>query len=124
MPQPIPLQQFSEFLSHLLQIELDGFPVPKSRYGSAGGLYPVQTYLYIKPGRVEGLAAGVYYYHPKDHSLVLLSPDAHLDRSIHMPTNRLLFDASAFSLFLIGQLDAITPLYGAHSQDFAMLEAD
>jgi amino acid adenylation domain-containing protein len=123
LPQPIPLQQFSQFLSCLLQLELDGFPVAKSRYGSAGSLYPVQTYLYIKPGRVEGLAAGVYCYHPKDHGLVLLSADAHLERSLHAPMNRLLFDASAFSLFLIGQLDAITPLYGAHSRDFAMLEA-
>ncbi|MEW6499837.1 MAG: AMP-binding protein, partial [Cyanobacteriota bacterium] len=42
----ISLEQLSQLLSCLLQIELDGSSVPKYRYASAGGLYPVQTYLY------------------------------------------------------------------------------
>jgi SagB-type dehydrogenase family enzyme len=38
---------------------------------SAGGLYPVETYLAVN--RVEGIKAGVYHYQVPDHGLVLLA---------------------------------------------------
>jgi len=122
-PRQISFEQFSQFLSCLRQVELDGLPLPKYQYGSAGSLYPVQTYLYVKPDRVEGFAAGTYYYHPKKHRLVLLSADVHIDRSVYPPGNREIFDGAAFSLYLIGQLDAILPMYGEWFSDFCMLEA-
>lgn len=118
----IPLEQFSQFLSCLLQIELDGSPLPKYRYASAGNLYPVQTYLYIKPNRIEGLEAGFYYYHPQDHRLVLLNATTEIDGSIYR-VNQPIFEQAAFSLFLIGQLSAIAPMYGELAKDFCLLEA-
>ena len=120
--EPIPLDQFSGFISPLYQIKLDD--KPKYLYASAGGLYPIQTYLYIKPGRVEGLSAGIYYYHPVDHRLLLLSENVDLDPAIHDPlVNRPVFDESAFSIFLIAQLGAIAPMYGDRSMHFATIEA-
>ena len=123
LQQPISLQQLSDFLACLWHVDLEGASAPKARYGSAGSLYPVQTYLYVKPDRVDGLPAGVYYYHPHQHRLVLLSSEASIDGSVHVPTNRALFASSAFSIFLIGQLNAIRPMYGEHSQHYATLEA-
>ena len=121
--QTIPFERFSQFLSCLRQVELEGSPLPKYRYGSAGSLYPVQAYLYVKPKRVESLAGGTYYYHPQEHQLVLLSSDAHIDPGLYPPGNREIFEASAFVLFLVGQLEAITPLYGEWARDFCLLEA-
>jgi len=116
------LDRFSDFLTCLRQIEVaDGSP--KYRYPSAGSLYPVQTYLYVKPNRVEGLAGGTYYYHPVDHRLVLIQPDAVIHADAHFPDNRSVFEESAFSIFLIAQLRAITPMYGDLSRDFCVLEA-
>ena len=66
----IGFENFSQFLSNLSAIQLDGMALPKYLYGSAGGLYPVQTYLHIKPNRVEGIPGGTYYYHPFDGELV------------------------------------------------------
>lgn len=120
-PEPIHFDQFSRFLSSLYHIELDG--LPKYRYASAGGLYPVQTYLSVKSGRVEGLAPGTYYYHPRAHQLLLLSPDAQVERTLHAPNNRAIFDESAFSIFLVGQLSGIEPMYGKLARDFCVLEA-
>jgi amino acid adenylation domain-containing protein len=119
----IPLKQLGQFLSCLLQIKVDGSPLPKYRYASAGGLYPVQTYLYIKPNRVEGMDAGFYYYHPADHRLVVLSAATEIKSSVYIGKNQPVFEQSAFSLFLIGQLSAIAPMYGELTKDFCLLEA-
>ena len=121
--EAISFDRLSDFLSCLLRVDVDGGSSPKHRYGSAGGLYPVQTYLFIRPGRVEGVRGGTYYYHPHDHSLVLLSRDAHIESRVHAPTNRRVFEGSAFSIYLVGQMNAIRPMYGDYSQHFATLEA-
>ncbi|BAY46057.1 peptide synthetase [Scytonema sp. HK-05] len=122
LPQPISLEQLSQFLSCLQQMKLDDYPLPKYHYPSAGSLYPVQTYLLIKPNRVEGLEAGIYYYHPAAHRLVLLSVTSEIESSVY-GGNQPLFEQSAFSLFLIGQLSAIAPIYGELAKDFCLLEA-
>jgi amino acid adenylation domain-containing protein len=114
---PVSFARFSEFLRSLQHIQLGG--LPKYRYGSAGGLYPIQVYLYIKPDRVEGIAGGAYYYHPGDHCLVpLAGPDAAAE-----PDGAAMFTESAFSIFLVAQLDAIVPMYGEWGRDFCLLEA-
>ncbi|TBR56739.1 hypothetical protein B4U84_28365 [Westiellopsis prolifica IICB1] len=118
----ISLELFSQFLGCLRQMQLDGFPLPKYRYPSAGSLYPVQTYLYVKPDRIAGLTAGFYYYHPAEHNLVLLNPESAIASSIY-GSNQLIFEQSAFSVFLIGQLNAIAPMYGELAKDFCLLEA-
>jgi SagB-type dehydrogenase family enzyme len=82
----------------------------------------VQAYVYVKPGRVEGLLAGGYYYHPRLHRLIQLSADL-LAADVHGPRNRPIFERSAFSLFLVGQLTAIAPLYGQLAREFCLLEA-
>jgi SagB-type dehydrogenase family enzyme len=115
-------EQFGEFLRCLLAIEVPELPFPRYRYGSAGGLYPVQVYLYTKPDRIEGVSEGIYYYHPIAHKLVLISDDTCIDRSI-FPGNDEIFDEAAFAIFLIADLDAISPMYGVRSRDFCMIEA-
>ncbi|MCP4996507.1 MAG: amino acid adenylation domain-containing protein, partial [Gammaproteobacteria bacterium] len=123
MAEPIPFEQFGPLLACLMPQIFANTVLPKYRYGSAGSLYPVQTYLYIKPDRVVGVAGGTYYYHPLEHRLVLLSAEAQLNREVHGGVNRKVFDQSAFSLFLVGELAAIEPMYGPMARDFCLLEA-
>ncbi|MFZ6027918.1 MAG: non-ribosomal peptide synthetase [Chloroflexota bacterium] len=121
-PALIPAADFGRLLSSLRQLALDG--QPKYLYGSAGGAYPVQTYLHLKAGRVEGLAPGTYYYHPVQHQLITLTPAVALDRNIHSPfVNQPIFDTAAFSIFLVAQMSAIAPLYGERSLHYAAVEA-
>jgi SagB-type dehydrogenase family enzyme len=121
--QPLKLEQFSQFLSCLIQLNRDNLLLPKYRYPSAGSLYPVQTYLLIKPNRIEDIEGGVYYYHPREHSLILLKAYVEIPSNIHVANNQTQFEQSAFSIFLIGQLNAITPIYGELAKDFCFLEA-
>ena len=122
LPEPIPLADFSEFLSCLLQMKLDDFPLPKYRYPSAGNLYPVQTYLLIRPNGVQGLSPGIYYYHPGEHRLILVNAAGEIEADIY-GGNQSIFQQSAFSIFLIGKISAIAPMYGELAQNFCLLEA-
>jgi amino acid adenylation domain-containing protein len=94
------------------------------RYGSAGGLYPIQAYLVVRPGGVEGVAPGAYYFDPLRRALVPTAAGDVLSRDAYGPlVNRPIFDASAFALFLVADLAAIAPLYGERSPHYATLEA-
>jgi len=122
LDDPIPLEDFSEFLSCLLQNKIDDFPLPKYRYPSAGNLYPVQVYLWIKPNGVRGLPAGIYYYHPAEHNLILVNATEEIEQDVY-GSNRSIFQQSGFSIFLIGKISAIAPMYGELARDFCLLEA-
>ncbi|MEZ4736214.1 MAG: amino acid adenylation domain-containing protein [Caldilineaceae bacterium] len=120
--ETIELDTLSQFLTCLMPIQLPNAPLLKYRYPSASGLYPIQAYLYLKEGRVAGLAKGFYYYHPLQHQLILLSTD---DRTVHHlfpDANQAIFDEAAFALWLIADMAAIAPMYGQLARDFALLE--
>ncbi|MET8681501.1 nitroreductase family protein, partial [Streptomyces sp. NPDC004647] len=118
---PVPLDAIGRLLEPLRAD--DQGPFPTYRYGSAGALYPVQTYLYVAPGRVGGLDGGTYYYDPRQHRLVSLDADAELDPAIHAPDNQGTFRSSAFSVFLVARREAVEPMYGKRARDFCLLEA-
>jgi amino acid adenylation domain-containing protein len=120
--KPVPIAALAEMLECLRRVRVDG--KLKYAYASAGGVYPNQVYLHVKAGRVEGLTAGTYYYHPVEHALQLLEPNVELDRSIHIPfINQPVFDEAGFSVFIVARLAAIAPVYGDRSWHFAVLEA-
>ena len=120
--RPLELSALGGWLGQLAQVLDEG--QRRYRYGSAGGTYPVQVYLWIKPGRVAHLD-GAYYYHPERHSLQAISGGARAvtreayDRLI----NRAIFEEAAFAVFLVAQLGAIEPIYGPRGRHFATLEA-
>ncbi|MEN7546957.1 amino acid adenylation domain-containing protein [Rapidithrix thailandica] len=117
----IPFTQFSEFIALLRQHRLG--EACKYLYPSAGGKNAVQTYLHIKPGKVEGLNGGVYYYHPEEHQLYKVNESESLTIDIHYTENQELDKLSAFQMFLVIQLKAMTPVYMDFSQELATLEA-
>ncbi|MCI5193670.1 MAG: amino acid adenylation domain-containing protein [Candidatus Electrothrix sp. AU1_5] len=117
------MEALSALLAALQPMNFSESPLPKYRYGSAGSLYPVQTYIWIKPDQVAGLAGGLYGYDPPEHRLVRLSTEAAFDETLHGGMNRKVFTESAFSLFLISRMSAIEPMYGRLSRDFCLLEA-
>jgi amino acid adenylation domain-containing protein len=123
LDEPITLTQLGQLLSCLRPRSFPNGVLPKYWYGSAGSLYPVQSYLYIKPDRMTDLAGGFYYYHPINHKLVLLSSAATINQELHGGTNQIIFDQSAFSLFLVAEYQAIEPMYGSSARDFCLLEA-
>ncbi|HYO13133.1 MAG TPA: amino acid adenylation domain-containing protein [Thermoanaerobaculia bacterium] len=121
--EPVPLEEVSQLLGSLSAVEIEGAPFPKRRYGSAGGLYPVEAWLYVKPGRVARLAGGTWRYDARRHRLVLLREDVHIAPAVVPAANRRLFEDAAFVLFLVARRSAIEPLYGVRAGRYAALEA-
>lgn len=118
----IPLHKFSEFISCLGQVSITGETFPKYRYGSAGNLYPVQTYLYFKPSAVEPVSSGVYYYDPVGHHLVPLTQGIEITEELVGQANRATFTSSSFTIFLIAKSSAMTTIYGDESLRFITIE--
>ncbi|MFD1319760.1 amino acid adenylation domain-containing protein [Micromonospora sonneratiae] len=119
---PISAEALGLLLAALAEREVDGRA--KFQYGSAGGTYPVQTYLYVKPGRITGVAGGTYYYDPAAHRLVTIGNDRELSPDAYdYFVNRPVFESAAFALFLVAQRTAIEPLYQDQSLAFCNIEA-
>ncbi|MGH9348411.1 MAG: amino acid adenylation domain-containing protein [Vicinamibacterales bacterium] len=119
----VPRESLNTLLSHLVQLELDGFALPKYLYPSAGSLYPVQIYLHARPGRVEGVEGGSYYHDPGSHRLYPLTAGSDLPVSSFGGVNLRVAEQAAFSIFLVGELAAIAPMYPEQARDFCLLEA-
>jgi Nitroreductase family len=52
--------------------------------GSAGGRFPLELYIAVPDG--APVPAGVYWYHPQEHSLVLIGPPPHGDSPVVVVT--------------------------------------
>ncbi|GAA3747374.1 hypothetical protein GCM10022402_28450 [Salinactinospora qingdaonensis] len=83
--------------------------LPKYAYASPGALYATQ--LYLETDGVAGLDAGVYYYHPIDHTLVRVGDAPTTDR----PGPYLLVHFS-------GKKRAIEPVYKNNIQEVLEFE--
>ena len=119
--ETVPLKKIAAVLATLDQQLIDGRP--KYKYASAGSLYPVQCYVYIKEGRVEGVDGGLFYYHPERRELINLHHGQCLSPDLLPGVNRPLAQECAFQIFLVANLDAIEPIYKQHGLNLCMLEA-
>ena len=79
---PLSLEELSFLLwatQGITAVQRDAAGVIEQRFRaapSAGGRYPLETYLAIR--RVQGVAAGIYRYAPNEHQLVLVREDAEI----------------------------------------------
>nr|WP_260860122.1 non-ribosomal peptide synthetase [Streptomyces cupreus] len=119
----VPLAELARLLNCLRAVGAEHRPVPKYRYGSAGSLYPVRTYVYVRPGRVGGLPGGTYYYDPLAHQLCTVRSGVELPASIHLSMNQDAFSSAAFLLLLVGPMAEVEQMYGRRAHDFCLIEA-
>ena len=120
--EPLNIDALSDWLGALQVMPVDGAVLPKRRYGSAGGLYPVRLYLLVKAGAVTGLAGGAYVYDPAGHALNQVG-DADFERQLFGDVNGAVADQAGLAIVFVGHLPAIAPLYGDWSRDACLIES-
>ncbi len=69
-PQPMKREELSQIMWAASGITAEAQGLPLRTAPSAGGLYPIETYVVVN--RVHGMESGVYHYFPPDHTLELL----------------------------------------------------
>ncbi|MEN1938908.1 SagB/ThcOx family dehydrogenase [Paenibacillus sp. 102] len=120
MEKSVYFSKFSDLLSALKQIKEDKIYY---HYASAGGLYPIDIFVYVKPKRVEGMKAGFYYYSPSENSLLVVNNIDQVIKSDHEIINQELYNQSAFSIYLVYNANASIPKYGSDGYLFACIES-
>lgn len=91
-------------------------------YASAGGLYPIDIYLYVKDKRVQGIQGGLYYYSPIKNSLLLVSKSCVITEEAHLFNNKSIFKESAISMFFVYNAEVTMPKYGGLAYYYAYID--
>ena len=92
-------------------------------YPSAGGLAPVDVYVYIEKDRVEDVEAGLYYYNPAEHSLMTVVSGSCIDSSSEFPLNKETFETSAATLYFFYNADYSMPKYGSRGYFYGIVDS-
>ncbi|MBE6052203.1 MAG: SagB/ThcOx family dehydrogenase [Clostridium sp.] len=91
-------------------------------YPSAGGLYPINVYIYFKEDRVEGIKQGLYFYNPVDNSLRLVNSNCSINDESQFFTNKNIFKTSAFTMYLTYDSESNFPKYKSDGYFYGLLD--
>ncbi|WP_245978670.1 non-ribosomal peptide synthetase, partial [Aurantiacibacter xanthus] len=120
--RPIEAAMLGAWLGVLRAVPAKNAALPKRRYPSAGGLYPVRLYLLVGEGAIAGLDEGAYVYDPIGHALNPVG-DLALEPHLFDGVNRGISDEAALAIVMVGHLPAIAPLYGDWARDACLIES-
>ncbi len=119
--EPHALEELSQILWSAQGItdEAEGYRAAPS----AGALYPLEVYVVVKEGGVEGLTAGVYHYLPENHSLEKI-----LEKDLAGALARASLDQSfignaPISLVITAKYERTTGKYGERGRRYVHMEA-
>ncbi|MFI9456489.1 amino acid adenylation domain-containing protein [Amycolatopsis sp. NPDC052450] len=104
-PGDLAFAELGELLRWFGRFRSDERLLPKYSYASPGALYATQ--LYLETSGLDGLGAGLYYYHPIDHTLVRIGASAGAGHSVHF----------------LGHTGAIEPVYKNNIREVLEFEA-
>lgn len=90
---------------------------------SAGALYPMEVYLAVATGRVEGLEAGIYRYDAAAHALRRVSADDCTERIVQAAHNQAWAGQAALMVIIAGEYARTAVKYGARARRYVHIEA-
>ncbi|ODN72166.1 amino acid adenylation domain-containing protein [Methylobrevis pamukkalensis] len=121
--EPVSLDRLGALLATLCGIAVDGAPLPKHRYPSAGSLYPLEAIVLVGRETVAGLAAGAYRHDAPRHRLLPLATSASGQWIEAFGSSADLAGTAPFTIVLVADTAPVTALYDDRARDFCLLEA-
>lgn len=91
-------------------------------YPSAGGLFPVDVYVFIKPGRVEGVEQGLYYYNPVINGITFVDKGENITFKSQFITNQEISAGSAFTIYFLYNAPCSMPKYSGMGYYYGILD--
>lgn len=91
-------------------------------YPSAGGLYPINIYVFVKEGRVEGVPGGLYMLNPAKHALVPHQLDGDINSDAQFFTNKEIAKESAFTIYFTYDGEVNMQKYKGQGYYYGILE--
>lgn len=91
-------------------------------YPVSGGLYSQQIYIYIKGNRVQDVNEGLYFFDKVNESLKCISKEV-VDDQFHFAGNRTIFNESAFTIFIVENVEQKMKKYGAKGMQYSLIDA-
>lgn len=92
-------------------------------YPSAGGLFPIDVYIVVKDGRVEGVEGGIYLYNPFHHRLQRINGEIPDFITAHYGVNKGIYLTSAFSIYFFYSAGVSAPKYGGLGYYYSIIES-
>jgi len=90
---------------------------------SAGAIYPLEVYVVVRRGGVEGLTEGVYHYIPGGHVLTVVK-DGDLSADLEAATwNQEIVKEAAATIVITGVLSRIEEKYGRKGTQYMFQES-
>lgn len=91
-------------------------------YPSAGGLFPVDIYIFVKQERVEGVEQGLYYYNPVINGITFVDSGEKVTSEAQFITNREIFTGSAFTMYFLYNARCSMPKYSGMGYYYGILD--
>jgi SagB-type dehydrogenase family enzyme len=90
---------------------------------SAGALYPLDVYVAVRRGGVEGVEAGLYYYNPNHHELELTAAGDFSEKLYNACLRQGSVRSAPVNVILVGVPERIRVWYGERGLQYMILEA-
>ncbi len=90
---------------------------------SAGATYPLEIYVSVREGGIEGLASGIYHYDPFSHSLILIKPGDYSQELAHAALDQEWVRKAPVCLILTAEFKRTTSVYGERGIRYVYMEA-
>jgi SagB-type dehydrogenase family enzyme len=120
-PNPMKQEDLSQLLWAAAGVTANAKGLPLRTAPSAGGLYPIETY--VVANDVHGLGAGVYHYFPLQHSLELLREGDYSNAVAHAALDQRMAKNAGAVLIWTAVLERCTWKYRQRAYRYIYLDA-
>lgn len=90
---------------------------------SAGGTYPLEVYVVVAQNGVEGLAAGVYHYNPKRHTILMTIPGEQTPALAVAALDQDWVASAKINIVIAAVFERTTDKYGERGIGYVYMEA-